>query len=96
MNKMSEKYNGWANYPTWCVMLWLDNDPGLYDESRRIALEDYELGIYRDDAIKQFVEDLIFEIGQSSIVGASMEADLLGWALAMVDWREISDALLEE
>ena len=23
---MEEKYNGWANYDTWLVMLWLDND----------------------------------------------------------------------
>jgi hypothetical protein len=28
-------YNGWANYDTWNVMLWLDNDEGLYKESCR-------------------------------------------------------------
>ena len=30
--KMS--YNGWANYPTWCVALWLDNDEGTYNAVR--------------------------------------------------------------
>jgi hypothetical protein len=28
-------YNGWANYDTWNVMLWLDNDEQLYRESCR-------------------------------------------------------------
>jgi hypothetical protein len=23
-------YNGWPNYDTWNVMLWLDNDEGMY------------------------------------------------------------------
>lgn len=26
-------YNGWKNYPTWCVNLWLSNDEGLYNET---------------------------------------------------------------
>jgi hypothetical protein len=23
-------YNGWPNYETWNVMLWMDNDEGMY------------------------------------------------------------------
>jgi hypothetical protein len=25
-----EGYNGWANYETWCVHLWMTNDEGSY------------------------------------------------------------------
>jgi hypothetical protein len=28
-------YNGWANYDTWNVMLWLDNDEELYRDTCR-------------------------------------------------------------
>lgn len=37
-----ETYNGWSNYETWSVALWLQNDPGLYDMAR----------MYRDHGYK--------------------------------------------
>jgi hypothetical protein len=32
---MATTYNGYANYETWNVMLWLYNDEGIYDDLRR-------------------------------------------------------------
>jgi len=30
----NREYNGWRNYQTWNVALWIDNDPGMYALAR--------------------------------------------------------------
>jgi hypothetical protein len=30
-------YNGWANYETWCMALWIDNDEGSYNYARELV-----------------------------------------------------------
>lgn len=35
-----ETYNGWSNYPTWCVNLWMGNDRGMYEAALEIAREE--------------------------------------------------------
>ena len=39
-NIEDQTYNGWANYETWNVALWIQNDEGLYDLAR--TLSDYK------------------------------------------------------
>lgn len=31
----NKSYNGWTNYETWNVALWIQNDEGLYNLARR-------------------------------------------------------------
>ena len=50
---MCKKYNGWSNYETWAVNLWLDNDQYSYNEMRNKAKSSttYELS--------EFIKEMI-------------------------------------
>ena len=104
-----ETYNGWKNYPTWAVNLWLSNDEPLYRE----ALARAEMavtyadghpnvtgGIWTEEQCRRFVlaDDLKSWVSDELApdLGASFAADLLGYALGCVDWDEIADAWLEQ
>jgi|SRR5579859_4299671 len=101
---MSEQgYNGWSNYPTWAVNLWLSNDEGLYNATRELVSDvaEHYAGPYFErkdvprheiaDALKTWVRDEL-----APDLGATFAADLLGYALDGVDWYEIAEAWLED
>lgn len=80
--------NGWHNYETWLVKLWMDNDPGSQEYYREMAKESktkYELSCRIQD-----------EITDGNPLTTGMYADLLGSALRSVDWYEIANSLWEE
>ena len=86
---MPEKgYNGWTNYETWAVNLWIDND-GMDEEVReRVSgLDEYRAG----KAIQEMIEEL-----NPLADEASMFSDLLSGALSEVNWQEIAEHYLEE
>lgn len=86
---MCNEYNGYSNYQTWCVSLWLDNDEGTYESIRdaaKIAFSKYELAIF----IREYVE-----AERPLADQASMFTDLLNHALTNVNYEEIASPLFE-
>lgn len=116
------EYNGWANYTTWLVNLWISNDQGSQQEAERRARyarreatkarEAHEAGEcpgapdcrpkgetcpygrlainYLADSLKEWVE--VWTTPDES----GLATDLIGAALADVDWREIASHYLED
>ncbi len=98
-------YNGWQNYETWNVALWLDNDQGTQDMLREWAEE-----VWKDaeeatrymtreqhatrtlaDQIEEYIEE------NNPLAGeASMYSDILTANLHEVNWGEIAKGMIEE
>lgn len=80
------EYNGWRDYFTWAVHLWLSNDENTF----RAALSVIRRSRDPEQALKAFVEEM------SPLEGtASLYQDCLGYALAKVDYGAIVKALRE-
>jgi hypothetical protein len=104
---MSEGYNGWTNYETWLVNLWMDNEQGSQEFFREAAKDclatadpaaawsaETEMATIRfADWLKQHYDENIPAM-------RGVYGDLLGAALGSVNWGEIArhyiDAVLEE
>ena len=83
-------YNGWKNYETWNVNLWIQNDEGLYGFVRdglesilEACANDWENVSLTD--LKELVRDAF---GNKTPDGVSLMD-------SAINWFEISDALLE-
>ena len=79
-------YNGWSNYETWNLHLWLSNDEG----SQAMA-EDLCQGVERHEAadrLKDWADEYVEGLG----LAPSFASDLLVAALSSVDWHELAEA----
>lgn len=100
-----DEYNGWTNFETWNVYLWMSNDPRMLEYARELvercfALADVTAAEHPDaivspradacDALKEWIE------ADNPLNGTASEyADLLQHAISRVNWYEIVAALRE-
>lgn len=98
-------YNGYTNYETWAVQLWIDNDQGLYEHFRALA-ERIQRSARRDvdrcwtaeeaarftlaEAIKDWLEE-----SNPLRDSASHFSDILTTAIGRVNTSEIAENILE-
>jgi len=91
-----KEYNGWTNYETWCVNLWLTNEQGsdeYWRENAREAWEnaaDHPSYLTRSEKARHALADMLKDQVSDSemcplLSEASMYSDLLGAALSEVD-----------
>lgn len=96
MSKDEEGYNGWSNYETWCVNLWLSNDQGIYEAVNEL------IDGYDEDAnviaIADDIEAFVGELPECASVReqANFVSDLLGASLSVVDWYEIATTWISD
>jgi hypothetical protein len=80
-------YNGWTNYPTWDVHLWLTSDEETYNAASGVVADAGAPSRAAGD-LKEWIE------GRNPLTDpASLYSDLLGWALQSVNWDEVARAL---
>lgn len=98
-----DAYNGWANYETWSVHLWLSNDPNSDESARGIVanawtnaadeVADDPTAIVAPradaaDALQDWLRDEENPLSEH----ANLYSDLLGAAFDRVNWFELADA----
>ena len=77
-------YNGWTNYETWNIALWIGNDVTLHTAT--IAVAKGKLGrAEKADRIKSWFE----HEAELTVVPTGWQTDLLTHALSRVNWDEI-------
>ena len=98
---MSESYNGWSNRETWLVALWINNDQGWQEMVHETIRDAWMAGhISADQSWKagEMIRENVEMIREESetATGASLFSDLLGTALARVDWDELGASFLRD
>jgi len=100
---MSERYNGWTNYETWVVNMWMDNERCQQnywsDEARQCygkarakgSLTQRDMAaIALADRIKEEHVEAVSDLFASARCEGGPIADLLNGALSAVNWDEIA------
>lgn len=93
-------YNGWTNYQTWNVHLWLTNEEGTYRYWTEAAKE-YSKWATEEPEHRNEILELADRLQTEHEDAMPQDlkgpfSDLLTQALEEVNWVEIAESLIEE
>lgn len=105
----SAQYNGWNNYETWCVALWLGNEESSHTywaERAQEIVNTIDAGTRfgtlahlfsnEDAQVAELAAELQESHDQERPDMGGVFLDLLTSALSSVDWREIARSYISE
>lgn len=93
MTHETEEYHGWKNKPTWLLYTWLSNDYDSYQEVRELAADAVrESETPGPDLARQLKDRAEAMIPEQ----AGLDADLMQWAVAAIDFHAVAAAFIEE
>ena len=82
----TERYQGWANYETWAVALWINNEQSSQTQATEIASQaDSEDNAA--EGLRRWVEGMNPLADQGTLF-----SQLLNAALSEVDWYDVAAA----
>ena len=96
-------YNGWTNYETWVVKLWMDNEQSSQEywaeeaatyAGRTDPSDDLETR--KDEVVYELAKILQSTHEESKPETTGVFADLLSSAIDSVNWREIAHSMVDE
>jgi hypothetical protein len=105
-------YQGWTNYETWCIKLWIDNEQPTYEYWREEARDAWAnagpnkpnqfIDSHKDNAVAMLARQLKSEFDDANddprleALNGTFYADLLTAALSEVNWHEIAASMIED
>ncbi len=105
-DKMNDKkYNGWSNYETWVVNLWIDNEESSQSHWRDMAAEAYANALPGSYDWETRYEQAVHVLSlwlksaheeNNPTQGSDVYADLLNSAMCEVNWYEIAEHMIDD
>lgn len=86
---MADGYNGWKNWETWQINLWIDNEEPLYRDKVRFLRS----GRLEESDVRAYCES-VFPDGTPDMQGD--EKETVAEQMDKVDWSELTEHFVAE
>ena len=80
------KYNGWTNWETWQILLWIDNEEYSYKEMRQFVRRNRH-----SQSLTKLIAAFVLELYPNGTPDMDSAAEF-----DAVNWEEVTNHLLEE